>query len=236
MSARQIVLDTETTGLNPRLGDRVIELGCVEILSRRISERHFHVYLNPQREVEEGALKVHGLTREFLADKPRFADIARAFLDFIQGAELIIHNADFDVEFLDLELGIAGLGRLGDHVAKVTDTLAFARELHPGRKNSLDALCERYFVNNANRTLHGALLDARLLAECYLAMTRGQESLVMELETPAQAAAAAAGLVIDLSNLIVLPALPEEVALHEQYLDTMEKEAKRPSLWRKLAA
>ena len=149
--------------------------------------------------------------------------MAKEFLDFVAGAEVIIHNAEFDVEFLDLELGRARLGRLGDHVAKVTDTLAFARELHPGRKNSLDALCERYFVDNANRTLHGALLDARLLAECYLAMTRGQESLVMELETPAQAAAAAAGLVIDLSNLIVLPALPEEVALHEQYLDTMER-------------
>src|SRR6267143_7279899 len=177
MSARQIVLDTETTGLNPKLGDRVIELGCVEILSRRISERHFHVYLNPQREVEEGALKVHGLTREFLADKPRFADVARAFLDFIHGAELIIHNADFDVEFLDLELGLAGLGELGQHVAKITDTLAFARELHPGKRNTLDALCERYFVDHSNRTLHGALLDARLLAECYLAMTRGQVAL-----------------------------------------------------------
>src|SRR6266403_4497441 len=122
MSARQIVLDTETPGLNPKLGDRVIELGCVEILSRRISERHFHVYLNPQREVEEGALKVHGLTREFLADKPRFADVARAFLDFIHGAELIIHNADFDVEFLDLELGLAGLGRLGEHVPQITES------------------------------------------------------------------------------------------------------------------
>ena len=234
MSARQIVLDTETTGLNPRLGDRVIELGCVEILSRRISERHFHVYLNPQREVEEGALKVHGLTREFLADKPGFADVARAFLDFIQGAELIIHNADFDVEFLDLELGIAGLGRLGQHVAKITDTLAFARELHPGKKNSLDALCERYFVDHSNRTLHGALLDARLLAECYLAMTRGQESLVMELETPAAAAAALAALQVDVSNLVVLRALPEEVALHEKYLDGMEKEAKGGVLWRRI--
>jgi DNA polymerase-3 subunit epsilon len=162
--------------------------------------------------------------------------VAREFLDFVSGAEVIIHNAEFDVEFLDLELGRAGLGRLADHVAKVTDTLAFARELHPGRKNTLDALCERYFVNNANRTLHGALLDAGLLAECYLAMTRGQESLVMELETPAAAAAAAALLQADLANLIVLPALPEEVALHEQYLDNMEKQRKAPSLWRQLAS
>src|SRR5207244_10634110 len=143
---------------------------------------------------------------------------------------------DLDVQFLDAEPARAGLGKLRDHVAKITDTLIEAKELHPGRKNSLDALCERYFVNHANRTVHGALLDARLLAECYLAMTRGQESLVMELETPAQAAAAAALLQIDLSNLILLPALPEEVALHEQYLDAMEKDAKRPSLWRKLAA
>src|SRR6266404_4484095 len=218
-----------------RHGDhRVIELGCVEILSRSISERHFHVYLNPQREVEEGALKVHGLTREFLADKPRFADVARAFLDFIHGAELIIHNADFDVEFLDLELGLAGLGRLGEHVPKITDTLAFARELHPGKRNSLDALCERYFVDHSNRKLHGALLDARLLAECYLAMTRGQESLVMELETPAAAAAALAALQVDVSNLVVLRALPEEVALHEKYLDGMEKEAKGGVLWRRI--
>ena len=233
---RQVVLDTETTGLNAKLGDRIIEIGCVEILSRNVGERQFHAYLNPERDVDLGATRVHGMTLEDLRAKPKFPEVAKEFLDFIAGAELIIHNAEFDVEFLDLELGRVRLGKIQDHVAKVTDTLAFARELHPGRKNSLDALCERYFVNNANRTVHGALLDARLLAECYLAMTRGQESLVMELETPAQAAAAAAGLVIDLSNLLVLPALPEEIALHEQYLDTMEKEAKRPSLWRKLAA
>ena len=181
---RQIVLDTETTGLNPKLGDRIIEIGCVEILSRAISERQFHAYVDPERDIEEGASRVHGLTREDLRAKPKFADIAAQFLDYVRGAELLIHNADFDVEFLDMELGRLGLGRLAAHVAKVTDTLAFARELHPGRKNSLDALCERYFVNNANRTLHGALLDARLLAECWLAMTRGQESLVMELESP----------------------------------------------------
>jgi DNA polymerase-3 subunit epsilon len=233
---RQVVLDTETTGLNAKLGDRIIEIGCIEILSRRVAERHFHAYLNPERDVDLGATRVHGLTLEDLRAKPKFADVAKEFLDFIAGAEVLIHNADFDLEFLDLELGRVRLGRFQDHVAKLTDTLAFARELHPGRKNSLDALCERYFVNHANRTLHGALLDARLLAECYLAMTRGQESLVMELETPAQAAAAAALLQVDLSNLIVLPALPEEIALHEQYLDAMEKEAKGPSVWRKLAA
>src|SRR3954463_4641469 len=232
---RQVVLDTETTGLNAKLGDRLIEIGCVEILSRRLSERQFHAYLNPERDVDLGATRVHGLTLEDLRAKPKFADIAREFLDFVAGAEVIIHNAEFDLEFLDLELARAGLGRLGDHIARITDTLAFAREIHPGRKNTLDALCERYFVNNANRTVHGALLDARLLAECYLAMTRGQESLVMELETPAAAAAAAALLQTDLANLIILPALPEEVALHEQYLDNMEKQRKARSLWRQLS-
>jgi DNA polymerase-3 subunit epsilon len=231
---RQVVLDTETTGLNARLGDRIIEIGCVEILSRNVAERHFHAYLNPERDVDLGATRVHGLTLDDLRQKPKFAEVAKDFLDFITGAEVLIHNADFDVEFLDWELKRARLGKFSDHVAKVTDTLAFARELHPGRKNSLDALCERYFINNANRTLHGALLDARLLAECYLAMTRGQESLVMELETVEQAAAAAANMQVDIANLIVLPALPEEVALHEAYLDAMEKEAKGPSLWRKL--
>ena len=232
--ARQVVLDTETTGLNPKLGDRIIEIGCVEILSRRISEAQFHAYLNPEREIDAGASRVHGMTREDLLAKPKFPQIAAPFLDFIRGAELIIHNADFDVEFLDLELGRARLGRLAEHVGRITDTLAVARELHPGKKNSLDALCERYFVNNANRTLHGALLDARLLAECYLAMTRGQESLVMELETPAAAAAALAALHVDVSNLLVQRALPEEIALHESYLDAMQRDAKIPSLWRRL--
>jgi DNA polymerase-3 subunit epsilon len=231
---RQVVLDTETTGLNAKLGDRIIEIGCIEILDRRISERVFHTYLNPEREVELGATRVHGLTREDLLAKPKFPEVAKDFLDFIAGAELIIHNADFDVEFLDLELGRARLGALKEHAGTITDTLFMARELHPGRKNSLDALCERYFVDNANRTLHGALLDARLLAECYLAMTRGQESLMMELETPAAAAAAFAALQIDVSSLMVVPALPEEIALHEQYLDAMDKEAKAGSVWRRI--
>ena len=233
---RQIVLDTETTGLDAKNGDRIIEIGCVEVLSRRISDFHFHHYLNPEREVDAGATRVHGKTLEDLASKPKFAAVAREFVDYVRGAELIIHNADFDVEFLDMELGRAGLGRLADHVARVTDSLAFAKELHPGRKNSLDALCERYSVDNANRTLHGALLDARLLAECYLAMTRGQESLMMELEAPAAAAAAAAGLILDASKLMVQRASSEELAAHESYLDALEKDAKGPSLWRRLSA
>ena len=233
---RQIILDTETTGLNPKLGDRIIEIGCVEILSRRLSEREFHTYINPEREVELGATRVHGLTREDLAAKPKFAEIAPAFLDYVRGAELIIHNADFDIEFLNMELALAGFQEIDKHVARITDTLLSAKELHPGKKNSLDALCERYFVDNSRRSLHGALADARLLAECYLAMTRGQESLMMELEAPAAAAAAAAGLILDVSKLIVQRATAEELASHEQYLDAMEKEAKGPSLWRRLAS
>jgi DNA polymerase III subunit epsilon len=233
---RQIFLDTETTGLNPKLGDRIIEIGCVEIVSRRITEAQYHVYLNPERDIELGATRIHGITLEDLAAKPKFAAVAREFLDFVRGAELIIHNADFDVEFLDMELARAGLGRLAEHVGKITDTLLQARELHPGRKNSLDALCERYFIDHANRALHGALLDARLLAECYLAMTRGQESLMMELETPMAAAAAAAGLILDVSKLIVQRASPEELAAHEQYLDALEKEARGVSVWRRLAS
>jgi DNA polymerase-3 subunit epsilon len=226
-----VVLDTETTGLNAALGDRVIEIGCIELLSRRVSERRFHEYVNPERAIEEGALKVHGLTDEFLADKPKFPEIAAAFLDYVRGAELIIHNASFDVEFLDGELGRAGLGRLADHIAGVVDTLALARELHPGKRNSLDALCERYAVDNAHRTLHGALLDARLLTEVYLAMTRGQDSLMMELDAPAQLAAAGK---IDASRLVVLRATDEERRAHEAYLDGMEREAGGKVVWRKL--
>jgi DNA polymerase III subunit epsilon len=231
---KQIVLDTETTGLNPKLGDRIIEIGCVEVLSRRVSDRTFQAYLNPEREVDLGATRVHGLTREDLAAKPKFAEVAPAFLDYIRGAELIIHNADFDIEFLNMELKRAGLGKVEDHVARITDTLLSAKELHPGKRNSLDALCERYFIDNSKRTLHGALADALLLAECYLAMTRGQESLMMELEAPAAAAAAAAGLILDVSKLIVQSATAEELVSHEQYLDAMEKEIKGASLWRRI--
>ena len=233
---RQVVLDTETTGLNPKLGDRIIEIGCVELLNRRLSERSFHTYLNPEREVELGATRVHGLTREDLMAKPKFAEVAAAFLEYVRGAELIIHNADFDVEFLNMELALAGFAPLEQHVARITDTLASAKELHPGKKNSLDALCERYFVDNSKRSLHGALADAYLLAECYLAMTRGQESLMMELDAPSAAAAGAAGMILDVAKLIVQRASAEELAAHEQYLDAMEKDAKGPSLWRRLAS
>ncbi|HEY8069622.1 MAG TPA: DNA polymerase III subunit epsilon [Burkholderiales bacterium] len=234
MASRQILLDTETTGLNARMGDRVIEIGCIELLSRNVTERNFHSYLNPGRDIEEGAAKVHGLTREFLADKPKFPEIAKAFVDYIGGAELIIHNAPFDVEFLDQELALAGLKKLSDYASGVVDTLAMARELHPGKRNSLDALCERYAVNNAHRTLHGALLDARLLAEVYLALTRGQESLVMDLDQPSAAQTAAA--LIDAKKLTVLRATEEENRAHEKLLDGIDKQAKEKggSLWRRL--
>jgi DNA polymerase-3 subunit epsilon len=234
MAARQIVLDTETTGLHAKLGDRVIEIGCIELLSRNVTDRQFHSYLNPERDIDEGAAKVHGLTAEFLADKPKFADIAKEFVEYVGGAELIIHNAAFDVEFLDQELALAGMRKLSEYCPCIVDTLAMARELHPGKRNGLDALCERYAINNAHRTLHGALLDARLLAEVYLALTRGQESLVMELEAPSEAAVAAA--LVDAKKLTVLRATEEEVAAHEKILDAIDKAAKEQggSLWRRL--
>ena len=232
MARRLVVLDTETTGLNARLGDRVIEIGCIEVLSRSVTERQFHCYLNPERRIEEGAARVHGITDEFLADKPKFAALAPSFLDFITGAELVIHNADFDVEFLDQELARAGLKKLAEYCAGILDTLALARELHPGKKNSLDALCERYAVSNAHRTLHGALLDARLLAEVYLAMTRGQESLVMELDAPSAALLEAAR--IDSAMLLVIEATAQEISAHEKLLDGIDREAQGGSLWRRL--
>ena len=236
LASRQIVLDTETTGLSARMGDRVIEIGCIELLSRNVTDRQFHSYLNPEREIDEGAAKVHGLTLEFLADKPKFPEVARQFVDYISGAELIIHNAPFDVEFLNRELALAGLKKLSTYAASIVDTLAMARELHPGKRNGLDALCERYAVNNSHRTLHGALLDARLLAEVYLSLTRGQESLVMELEQPSAAQTAAA--LVDAGKLTVLRATDEEAAAHEKILDAIDKAAKTQggSLWRRLLA
>jgi len=228
---RQIVLDTETTGLNPQLGDRIIEIGCVEILNRRLTGNRFHRYINPEREVEEGALRVHGLTGEFLADKPKFSEVAAEFLEYVRGAELIIHNAAFDVEFLNVELDRIGAEAIEGQVAGVLDTLAQARELHPGRKNSLDALCERYQVDNAHRTLHGALLDAELLAEVYLAMTRGQESLAIELERPRPAADLQAGRLAGRPALVVLRASDAEAAAHLRVLEGIAKDARSGCVW-----
>ena len=178
---RQIFLDTETTGLEHKLGHRIIEIAGVEMRNRRLTNRHFHCYLNPERDIDAGALSVHGISREFLLDKPHFADIAADFLDFVRGAELVIHNAAFDVGFLNAELALLDMAPVDTVCHSVCDTLRMAKDLHPGKKNNLNALCDRYGVDNSHRTLHGALLDAEILAEVYLAMTRGQESLIMDL-------------------------------------------------------
>lgn len=230
---RQIVLDTETTGLNPRSGDRIIEVGCVEIVNRRLTGNNFHAYINPERDSEEGALAVHGLTTEFLSDKPKFAEIAGELLDYVRGAEIIIHNAPFDLAFLDAEFERLGLPVFREHVEQVSDTLVQAKEMHPGKRNSLDALCDRYGISNAHRTLHGALLDAELLAEVYLAMTRGQNSLSMDLGTVEQDGAANGGFEdTPLGEIIVLAADPEELVEHEALLDKLDKEVKGSCVWR----
>ena len=231
---RQIVLDTETTGLNAKLGDRVIEIGCLELLNRRPTGNHFHRYLNPERASDEGAVKVHGISDEFLLDKPRFREIAAEFIEYIRDAELIIHNAPFDVEFLEQELALAKLPPLAQHCGDITDTLKLAKELHPGKKNSLDALCERYAVDNTHRTLHGALLDAELLAEVYLAMTRGQDSLMMELEEEPAAFDAATGAARDRPSLTVLAASEEELAEHAAALQDIQKQSKGKCVWLRL--
>ncbi len=220
---RQVILDTETTGLEAKEGHRIIEIGCLEIVSRRLTERRLHHYVNPERPSDEGALQVHGLTDEFLRDKPKFAEIVDGLLAFVADAEVIIHNAPFDLEFLDAELKRLGKGPFTSYCARVTDSLTMARELHPGKRNSLDALCERYAVSNAHRTLHGALLDAGLLADVYLAMTRGQDTLVIDL---APAAGLDDGGPIDTSALIVLAATPDELVAHEALLDGIAKETK----------
>jgi DNA polymerase-3 subunit epsilon len=226
---RQIVLDTETTGLDHRLGDRVIEIGCVELVGRRLTRRHFHQYLNPEREIDAGAQAVHGLTNEFLADKPKFAEVAAEFIEFVRGAELVIHNAAFDVGFLNNELSLMGGEPLDQICSGVVDSLRLAREIRPGRKNSLDALCNEYGIDNSGRQLHGALLDAELLAEVYLAMTRGQESLVMELEAPATSVTAP--VLGERPVLRVVHATEEEAAAHERVLQEIAKESKGKCLW-----
>jgi len=230
---RRIVLDTETTGLEPEQGHRIIEIAGLELLGRRPTGRHLHRYLNPEREIDAAATQIHGLTAEDLADKPKFADIAEELLAFLEGAELLIHNAPFDVGFLDAEL--ARLGRPAiESLCRVTDTLALARELNPGKKNSLDALCERYAIDNSRRTLHGALLDTQLLAEVWLALTRGQESLDMGL------AAAAAGPgeagPAQPAKLVVVRASEAERAEHAAMCARIAREAHGRCLWNDLPA
>lgn len=234
---RQIVLDTETTGLEPSQGHRIIEVGCVEMIDRRPTSSHYHQYLQPDREVDAGAMEVHGISNEFLRDKPRFADIVDEFLAFVRGAELIIHNAPFDLGFIRHELELTGRSwEEFEQQCSVIDTLALARSLHPGQKNSLDALCKRYEIDNAQRTLHGALLDAEILADVYLAMTGGQSSLLLDSETQELAGGqvSVARLPADRPALPVIRASEEEMEQHRARLAELDRAAEGPCVWRRL--
>lgn len=228
---RQIFLDTETTGLSPESGDRIIEIGCVEMVNRRLSGRNLHFYVNPERLNSEDAIKVHGLTDVFLADKPRFASIVDELLEYVADAEIIIHNAGFDIAFLNEELRRIGRGRFTDCTGRITDSLLLARDTYPGKSNSLDALCRRLEVNNANRTLHGALLDAGLLAEVYVRMTRGQESLVIDSFDSRRGDAVLAPFDFAALDLLVIEADDEECAAHEFVLAEITQASGGRTLW-----
>ena len=221
---RQIILDTETTGLSAENGDRIIEIGCVELLNRKLTRNNLHHYVNPERDSHEDALKVHGISNEFLRDKPKFAQIADELLVYLEGAELIIHNAPFDVAFLNKELERLGKGPITQFVAGITDTLAMAKDMFPGKRNSLDALCDRLEVDNSGRTLHGALLDAELLADVYINMTRGQDALLIDAHTSGSGEVGGVSLV-DLRqfDLPVIQATEQECAAHEEVLKQMDK-------------
>lgn len=225
---RQIILDTETTGLEPTRGHRIIEIGCVEMINRRLTGNHFHVYINPEREIDDGAIEVHGITNEYLADKPLFKDIAQDFIDYVNGAELVIHNAPFDVGFLNHELSLLTnpLGSVNDYCT-VLDTLVLARQMHPGQKNNLDALCKRYFIDNSKRDLHGALLDSEILAEVYLAMTGGQTDLTLVQKQDYLAAnrddSGIRRLPANRPPFKVLKASERELQAHAAYLEKMRE-------------
>jgi len=231
---RQIFLDTETTGLSPESGDRIVEIGCVELVNRRLSGRDLHFYMNPGRANTEDAVKVHGLTDEFLADKPPFGAVADELLEYLAGAEIIIHNASFDVAFLNQELRRIGRGEVTEVVAKVTDSLQMARDAWPGKSNSLDALCKRLEVDNASRSLHGALLDAGLLAEVYIRMTRGQDSLVIDAVDLLDGASGAAAIDLRRYDLIVIEADADECAAHAVLLAEIDKASGGKTVWRAL--
>lgn len=241
MRERQVVLDTETTGLDPAQGHRVIEIGCIELLNRRQTDRRFHVYLQPDRAIDEEAIRVHGITNEFLANQRRFADIAVEFLNFVRDAELIIHNAAFDLGFLNHELKLCGRGQIAlEELCGVEDTLLLARQRHPGQRNSLDALCKRYSIDNSQRTLHGALLDAEILADVYLAMTRQQGSMFDQEAASGVKVQNGDGTRRTLSRnrppLVVIRADPEEVAAHDQYLGMLDKSSGGQCAWKRLEA
>ncbi len=224
-AVRQVVLDTETTGLNPKEGHRIIEIGCVELINRRLTDNRFHVYINPERIIDEGAIEVHGISNEFLQDKPKFADIVDDYIEFTQDAELIIHNAPFDVGFLDYELSlIEGESRRTDHLSRVFDTLVYARKKHPGARNSLDALCKRYGIDNSHRELHGALLDAEILADVYLLMTGGQSSLLDDDgDINAEKQQEIIRLTEDRPRLKVIHCTENELQAHEKHLQLLDK-------------
>jgi DNA polymerase-3 subunit epsilon len=234
---RQIVLDTETTGLSAEMGDRIVEIGCVELVNRKLTGRNLHFYVNPERNSDEGALRVHGISDQFLRDKPKFAAIAGELLDYLSGAELIIHNAPFDVGFLNKELDRLGRGKLAAHVFGVIDTLAMAKEMFPGKRNSLDALCSRLDVDNSGRTLHGALLDAELLADVYINLTRGQNALVIDDDDDADSTATQSQeewLQVDLKDFelpIVWCSVEDRIA-HDRALLDLDKSCKGKTIWR----
>ena len=233
MLKRQIVLDTETTGIDPKSGHRIIEIGCVELVNRRLTGNNFHVYINPQRGIEEEAIDVHGITNEFLKDKPLFHDIAQEFFEYIKGAELIIHNAPFDVGFMDHEFALLNQGYpLTDEYCEVLDTLVMARSLHPGQKNNLDALCRRYDIDNSKRTLHGALLDSEILADVYLGMTGGQKKLNLSVGNDSGAKSQQGDIIRvspDRKSLKVIMATADELVAHEERLTVVNKDG--DTLW-----
>ena len=231
---RQIVLDTETTGIDPKEGHRIIEIGCVEVVNRRLTGNHFHVYINPGRHIEQEAIEVHGITNEFLADKPTFSQVAQEFVSFIKGAQLVIHNAPFDVGFMDHEFGMEAStkGVITNQICDVLVTLTLARQMHPGQKNNLDALCKRYGIDNSHRTLHGALLDAEILADVYLLMTGGQTKLKLASSSGSDADSTAIRRINRSANkLKVIKASADEITQHEARLDIVEK-AGGKCLWR----
>ncbi|MDD5241170.1 MAG: DNA polymerase III subunit epsilon [Sulfuricella sp.] len=227
---RKIILDTETTGLDPRQGHRIIEIAAIEMVNRRLTKNHFHQYVNPQREIDPGAQQVHGISLEFLQDKPLFRDIFKDFIEFVSGAELVIHNAPFDIGFINSELKLLGMDMIEVYCPVVIDTLKMAKELHPGQKNNLDALCRRYQVDNTNRTLHGALVDTELLAEVYLGMTRGQDSLIVEETIEGGIGDGDVGGYVP-GDLVVQFAAPDELESHQSCLGEVDKASKGACLW-----
>jgi DNA polymerase-3 subunit epsilon len=228
---RQVILDTETTGLNPATGDRIIEIGCVEMVGRRLTDRTFHYYINPERDIDAGAFAVHGLSREFLSDKPVFGSIVEQLIEFVDGAEIVIHNAAFDLGFLDNEFALLKRPPFRNLASKVTDTLLEARQMFPGKRNSLDALCDRFSISNQHRTLHGALLDAQLLAEVYVAMTRGQEDLSIDLIDYTVGSDSTGQIKPLPTDLKFVAASDEDCQLHEKVLAEITKASKKDSVW-----